>query len=390
MSETMLRRQSDCMVVRTPWWARNEAKRRSSIRQNMQNIPTDWHYRRLLPSPLPNSISNGSRYESQRKRMQPSVEHRRVEANGIRARLIYPGIRGPSQFFQKQCSSEESFQLPKRRRVMKVNGDMTYAPEDRMRAGPTQQKLLQTPGHLVQLHQLNVSSSSSKAKVTASDKNDAALLLSLALASEMLTRKEKEKLDSSSASTYREDAGSSSTETKNSHEDTNDDIKNGNMTTSDSGKSSTTDDLSAQILKKAMNSGSSTKSSTSNLSNSKKPFKCDAEGCGCSFSTRFSLKRHMKKHTGERPHICPYNCGKRFAEKSTLTRHVRIHTGEKPYICKFPGCGKSFADRTNVKRHELIHLGQRPYHCKYCQRGFFRPKQVVKHVAKMHPDKKND
>jgi len=99
-----------------------------------------------------------------------------------------------------------------------------------------------------------------------------------------------------------------------------------------------------------------------------------------------SLKRHMKKHTGERPHACPYNCGKRFAEKSTLTRHVRIHTGERPYICKFPGCGKSFADRTNVKRHELIHMGQRPYHCKYCDRGFFRPKQVVKHVAKMHPN----
>lgn len=42
--------------------------------------------------------------------------------------------------------------------------------------------------------------------------------------------------------------------------------------------------------------------------------------CGSSnFASRFSLERHMKVHTGERPHKCQHpGCGMAFAEKSTL------------------------------------------------------------------------
>ena len=76
--------------------------------------------------------------------------------------------------------------------------------------------------------------------------------------------------------------------------------------------------------------------------------------CGETLRTKFSLKRHLKKHvpaSGKRlPFVCPYQgCGKRFPESSTLKRHVRIHTGEKPYECRFKDCGKTFADATNVK-----------------------------------------
>ena len=61
-----------------------------------------------------------------------------------------------------------------------------------------------------------------------------------------------------------------------------------------------------------------------------KIFACSVYGCGDSFNTKFSLTRHGKKHTGERPFPCTYKgCGKRFAERSTLARHARIHTGVK-------------------------------------------------------------
>jgi len=87
---------------------------------------------------------------------------------------------------------------------------------------------------------------------------------------------------------------------------------------------------------------------------------CTFPNCGNGFPTRFSLKRHMKRHTGERPFLCPWEdngvaCGRKFGEKSTLKRHIRIHTGEKPFRCSFPMCGKLFADRVNRSRHELTH-----------------------------------
>lgn len=52
------------------------------------------------------------------------------------------------------------------------------------------------------------------------------------------------------------------------------------------------------------------------------PFMCAT--CGKRLSTRFSLKRHQKRHTGERPWACE-SCDKRFAEKSTLLRHMITH-----------------------------------------------------------------
>jgi len=89
-----------------------------------------------------------------------------------------------------------------------------------------------------------------------------------------------------------------------------------------------------------------------------KYFVCGHPGCGNKFTTRFSLKRHNKRHTGERPHQCP-QCNRRFGEKSTLKRHLRTHTGERPFQCTFRNCRKSFADRTNVRRHMLTHMDQR-------------------------------
>lgn len=60
---------------------------------------------------------------------------------------------------------------------------------------------------------------------------------------------------------------------------------------------------------------------------------CTEPGCGRSFNTRFSLKRHQKKHNGARPHSCPFEgCGRSFAEKSTLKRHVRAHTRSKVLV----------------------------------------------------------
>eukprot|EP00457_Paulinella_chromatophora_P005443 gb/GEZN01005460.1/.p1 GENE.gb/GEZN01005460.1/~~gb/GEZN01005460.1/.p1 ORF type:complete len:387 (-),score=30.92 gb/GEZN01005460.1/:527-1687(-) len=89
------------------------------------------------------------------------------------------------------------------------------------------------------------------------------------------------------------------------------------------------------------------------ISKKVRPFLCLWPGCGERFPTHYSLKRHFKRHSGDRPHACTVEgCNGRFAEKSTLQRHLQMHNGERPFRCKFKDCGRRYADRLTCQRHE--------------------------------------
>jgi uncharacterized Zn-finger protein len=69
------------------------------------------------------------------------------------------------------------------------------------------------------------------------------------------------------------------------------------------------------------------------------------------------LTRHIRTHTGERPHTRKY-CSKSFSTSSSLNTHVRIHSGEKPHQCHV--CQKKFTAPSNLYYHKMTHIKQKP------------------------------
>ena len=88
--------------------------------------------------------------------------------------------------------------------------------------------------------------------------------------------------------------------------------------------------------------------------NKTKPFQCGYEGCGKTYITKQSLRKHLASHTGDSPFRCyaGYCTGAiRYYDSEALARHIyKKHTMERAYACDI--CPMRFGRREHLKRHQ--------------------------------------
>ena len=86
----------------------------------------------------------------------------------------------------------------------------------------------------------------------------------------------------------------------------------------------------------------------------KRPYECKVQGCDKSYTTRFSLRRHIASHSAIKQHVCVL-CFKTFTLAQYLKEHTYIHTQQKPFKCDFEGCTRAFRQAGKLSMHKKVH-----------------------------------
>lgn len=98
-----------------------------------------------------------------------------------------------------------------------------------------------------------------------------------------------------------------------------------------------------------------------------------------SYGARFS---HEKRHSGKKDHKCDL-CSRAFITTTELASHKKsVHSDVRPIACKI--CDKAFKKRFNLRRHMLKHTGDKPHKCIICSAAYADSSTLKKHWEKEH------
>ncbi|XP_063816538.1 zinc finger protein 335 isoform X2 [Pseudophryne corroboree] len=127
-----------------------------------------------------------------------------------------------------------------------------------------------------------------------------------------------------------------------------------------------------------------------------KPHKCDQ----CEYTSVYKkdVIRHSAVHQQERKkkplltvkstsYPCPV-CNRVYNMQKRLTQHMKTHSSEKPHMCD--KCGKAFKKRYTFKMHLLTHLhcvDENRYKCEFCEYMCEDRKQLLSHQLTHMNDK---
>ncbi|XP_070547130.1 uncharacterized protein [Ptychodera flava] len=129
---------------------------------------------------------------------------------------------------------------------------------------------------------------------------------------------------------------------------------------------------------KAFISNKNLKQHKQNRHSAVKPTLCEV--CGKQFSCAPLLQKHMAEHSGN-TYKCG-TCGKLFLELEKFTAHTARHNGDFLFPCHY--CDRKFKTKQQQIGHIRMHTGERPYRCPVCDASFTLKKAMVKHTRLTH------